>query len=691
MEPKPCIVVHHGGCWKSNCGSMEYEGGSTTIFNDLAEDLDALYLKKLVLNLGYTNLSKLHYLDPRKTMVDGIRFLGYDHATFDPFVSLLLEYSLIHVYCEHNLNNNHEPCYIVDLGNYFHDEIYANTSTMTFTELLQHDNEDDNDFENHITPILDDGIDYDEDGSDMDDEEVVDAIEKVKQAKKTERDYEEELKQLERVAQNKRKQPDDLDSEYEDSTDLDSPDEASDEEDWTTPQETVFYVGQEFDNAEQLRKAITDYSIFHGRDVHLSTNKKNRIGADCKVQGCKWRIWASWATGKRTFQIKTHHAEHICGRKNKVTMISSSWVASTYAMEHVWCDWGLKISIWLAVKARKKGQAMILGEYREQYGLLHRYALEIFKANSNNTVVLKLDNGEFQRVYFCFEALRKGFLAGCRPFISLDGCFLKGPFGGQLLVAVGRNGNNQMFPIAWAVVEVESGDSWGWFLELLAQDLGTNDGAGYTLMGVFGGGQELRKWFWRIAKSTTENVFRENIEAFKKVFDAAANDLLKRNYSKWCRAFYTPQSCCDNIDNNMSEVFNAYILNSRHKPIITMLEDIRESIMERLFKKRDFISKKECFICPRIQKKLEENKLKSRGWSAFWDGRFKFGVREGIDQTKYVIDLRDRTCSCNAWQLSGVPCKHAIAAIWKSVEHPEQYVASCFTKLEYLKAYDYPL
>ncbi|XP_056690791.1 uncharacterized protein [Spinacia oleracea] len=80
MEPKPCIVVHHGGCWKSVHGGMGYEGGSTTIFNDLAEDLDASYLRKLVSNLGYTNLSKLHYLDPRKSIVDGIRFLGYDYG-----------------------------------------------------------------------------------------------------------------------------------------------------------------------------------------------------------------------------------------------------------------------------------------------------------------------------------------------------------------------------------------------------------------------------------------------------------------------------------------------------------------------------------------------------------------------------------------------------------------------------------
>lgn len=49
------------------------------------------------------------------------------------------------------------------------------------------------------------------------------------------------------------------------------------------------------------------------------------------------------------------------------------------------------------------------------------------KSNSSNTVKFRLDGGQFMSVYFCFDALRKGFLSGCRPFISVDGCFLKGP------------------------------------------------------------------------------------------------------------------------------------------------------------------------------------------------------------------------------------------------------------------------
>lgn len=42
-----------------------------------------------------------------------------------------------------------------------------------------------------------------------------------------------------------------------------------------------------------------------------------------------------------------------------------------------------------------------------------------------------------------------------RPFVRVDGCHLKTPFGGQLLVVVDRDDNDQYFPLAWPVV-VES-------------------------------------------------------------------------------------------------------------------------------------------------------------------------------------------------------------------------------------------
>jgi hypothetical protein len=50
----------------------------------------------------------------------------------------------------------------------------------------------------------------------------------------------------------------------------------------------------------------------------------------------------------------------------------------------------------------------------------------------------------FQRIYICLDALKKGFLAGCRKVVGLDGCFFKGATNGELFCAIGRDANNQM-------------------------------------------------------------------------------------------------------------------------------------------------------------------------------------------------------------------------------------------------------
>ena len=90
--------------------------------------------------------------------------------------------------------------------------------------------------------------------------------------------------------------------------------------------------------------------------------------------------------------------------------------------------------------------------------------------------------GVFRRMYICLGGLKHGFKLGCRKFIGLDGCHLKSAYKGQLLCAVGLDGNNCMFPIAYAVVEAERLDSWRWFVALLAEDFEIGLGDGWSFI-----------------------------------------------------------------------------------------------------------------------------------------------------------------------------------------------------------------
>ena len=48
--------------------------------------------------------------------------------------------------------------------------------------------------------------------------------------------------------------------------------------------------------------------------------------------------------------------------------------------------------------------------------------------------------------------------------MSIDGTHLFWKYKGTLLIAMGCDGNNKLFPLAFAITEGENTNSWGWFL-----------------------------------------------------------------------------------------------------------------------------------------------------------------------------------------------------------------------------------
>ncbi|XP_076901365.1 uncharacterized protein LOC143555745 [Bidens hawaiensis] len=74
-----------------------------------------------------------------------------------------------------------------------------------------------------------------------------------------------------------------------------------------------------------------------------------------------------------------------------------------------------------------------------------------------------VDHVEFRRVFWAFDPSIKGF-KHCRPVISIDATHLYGKYKGKMMIAMGVDGNNQILPLAFAIVENESYACWSWFL-----------------------------------------------------------------------------------------------------------------------------------------------------------------------------------------------------------------------------------
>ena len=95
---------------------------------------------------------------------------------------------------------------------------------------------------------------------------------------------------------------------------------------------------------------------------------------------------------------------------------------------------------------------MIEGKASDHYARILDYAAEIQRSNPGSTVQVGVNlnpNGKhyFHRFYLCFHALKTGWIVGCRRVIGLDGCFLKAQVKGQLLTTIGKDANNQVYPI----------------------------------------------------------------------------------------------------------------------------------------------------------------------------------------------------------------------------------------------------
>ena len=54
---------------------------------------------------------------------------------------------------------------------------------------------------------------------------------------------------------------------------------------------------------------------------------------------------------------------------------------------------------------------------------------------------------------------------------------------------------------------------------------------------------------------------------------------------------------------------------------------------------------------------------------------------------KIVVDLSNRSCSCYFWNLVGIPCRHAVAAINYKVENPEDYAHAYYKRYVYQACY----
>ncbi|XP_058763697.1 uncharacterized protein LOC131637122 [Vicia villosa] len=216
--------------------------------------------------------------------------------------------------------------------------------------------------------------------------------------------------------------------------------------------------------------------------------------------------------------------------------------------------------------------------------------------------------------------------------------------GGQLLIVVGRDPNDQYFPLAFGVVVTETKETWRWFIDLLMGDIGLekryvllsdqqkglvfvfeemNERVEHRLClrhlyanfkNIFGWGALIRDLMMGAAKATYYQGWLTKMNELKEVDKKARSWLMEVPPKSWCKHAFSFYPKCDVIMNNIFESFNATILAARDKPILTMSEWIKKYLMNRCSTSVLKLEKWPHKVMPIPRKRLDHRVIMSGQW-----------------------------------------------------------------------------
>ncbi|KAL2924915.1 Methionyl-tRNA formyltransferase [Bienertia sinuspersici] len=509
------------------------------------------------------------------------------------------------------------------------------------------------------------------------------------------------------------------DVEYEVSdNDLDK-DEGDETEIPTMTEDNYDPYCDEFCDKQHFQQVLRDYCIQCAFALLVEKSSLTRFTACCLDLNCQWRIHSSRLPDGRTWAIKSiKNAEHTCqGLDDKNPLVSVEWAADKL-MDDIKANnditgptlndilrnrYGVVMAKTSLYKMRALALKMINGGHDESYSFLPKYAEMVKLTNPESAAHCVWVEGQgpekplvFKSIFISFKGVIDGLSAGCRSLIGVDGTHLKGSFGGILLSAIAIDANNELFPFAWAIVSGEDEENWSFFLShlknLLYKHANRGDDCYWSFKriepalnavwpkagrrycckhlaknwkGEFSG-PLMHSLFWRAASATSPFTFRKAMERIEKENPLTRIWLANLgDQSRWTRHKFDPKICSEENKSNFVESFNATLGIDRCRPVLTLLED------------------NEPF--PNIVARIKKITVDSRACKAYESGPGEYEVKDG--RSMMPVSLNKRTCICGAWQISGIPCKHAVRAIISAQDDTYKYTSTWYYGAVYKQAY----
>ncbi|XP_045827940.1 uncharacterized protein LOC123919931 isoform X1 [Trifolium pratense] len=94
-------------------------------------------------------------------------------------------------------------------------------------------------------------------------------------------------------------------------------------------------------------------------------------------------------------------------------------------------------------------------------------------------------------------------------------------------------------------------------------------------------------------------------------------------------------------------------------------------------------------IMPMPMRRLDKEVYMSGQWITTWSIDEEFQVAHQFNGQQFKVDIAKKTCSCNFWELIGIPCRHAVAALGYRKQNPSDFVDHYYTKEKYALCYGF--
>ena len=142
--------------------------------------------------------------------------------------------------------------------------------------------------------------------------------------------------------------------------------------------------------------------------------------------------------------------------------------------------YNIKVSKYVVWDGRQMALDEILGGWEDSFVHVFSWKREVEKRCPGSVVEIEWElvneKRRFCRMFVALKPCIDGFLNGCRLYLGIDSTVLTARWKGQLASAIGVDGHNWMFPVAYGVFGSETMENWEWFMKMLHKAIGSPHG-----------------------------------------------------------------------------------------------------------------------------------------------------------------------------------------------------------------------